>query len=90
MINRVKRGLFKGPRTQIIGLQGPNTIHNSNGIRALKHYYLGPWTLRIGFGVHGLPSVHIFQRAADSGTCMFIWYILGAQGFLDRYFGTLI
>ena len=90
MINRNKWGLFKGPRTQIIGLQGPITIRNSNGIWALEHYYLGPWTLRVGFWVHGLPSVHIFQMAAGSGTCIVIWYIFGAQGFLDRYFGTLI
>ena len=39
-------GYPKGPRTQIIGFQGPNTIV-CFGIWALKPYYLGPWTLRV-------------------------------------------
>ena len=30
----------EGPRTQIRGFEGPNTI---NGIVALKPYYWGPW-----------------------------------------------
>ena len=36
----------KGPRTQIIGLSGPNTI-----LLALKPDYLGPWTLRENYQV---------------------------------------
>ena len=35
----------KGPRTQITGFKGPDTIL-SKGIWALKPYYLGPLTLR--------------------------------------------
>ena len=35
----------KGPRTQIVGFYGPNSII-FNGIWDLKPYYLGPWTLR--------------------------------------------
>ena len=36
----------KGPRTQIVGVSGPN-YYNINGILALKPYNLGPWTLRV-------------------------------------------
>ena len=35
---------LEGPRTQVIGLQGPNSINPKPW--ALKSYYLGPRTLR--------------------------------------------
>ena len=47
-------GLYKGPRTQIIGFQGPNTIICvvfGPGIWSLKPYYFGPWTLSVGLEV---------------------------------------
>ena len=44
--NKREAHIPKGPRTQIIVFQGPNTV-NCKSIWSRKPYFLGPWTLRV-------------------------------------------
>ena len=53
----------EGPRTRIVGLQGPNTM-NTKEIWVLNPYYLGPWTLRVSY----------FRRHDVLGGMLDFWY----------------